>query len=340
MYISINPQYYKKLFWIIPAGAILLVVICLLLGIVSFSEARNLFGYAHEIPLILVGFYVFLNGFERYRKKRLVENIPTSKIRSVAMGLSELMGKAKQSAIGGPLKSPITHTDCVYYRFLIEKERRGYKGRRYWTVVNEGNSTNYFYIEDETGKILVDPLESEVILPKDYEYVDEEIVGISSYRKRYTEWYIQPGEQVYVLGTVMKFKDDVLARKEKLIERLRQLKEDKEKLKKFDINKNGQISVEEWDKAREAIEQKLLEEELKQPSEPEDDIVIAKGDNEKTFIISDHSEKEVTKKIGIKSIYLILGGCCLIIGMFASLLARTGFLPESLIIPWEKFYKD
>lgn len=328
--ILISP--FRRSFLFIPVVALLAlagtIIVCTL-GKVSFKET---FGYIHEVLLILVGFYVFLNGFVQYKKKRLVENIPTSKIRSVAMGLSELIGNTEQKF---PLKSPLTHTDCVYYRFAIEEERRDFKGTRYWKVVNKGNSANYFYIKDDTGEILVDPLDAEVILPVDYEYVDT----IGERRKRYTEWYIQPGEQVYVLGTVRKFKDAVLDRKEKLKERLRKLKEDKERLKQFDIDKDGQISIEEWDKAREQIEQELFEEELKQPQEPKDDIVIAKGDIEKTFIISDRSKKEVSKKIGIKSILLIFIGFCLVVGMCASLLARSSFLPQKFAIPWKNFYE-
>ncbi|MEW6482511.1 MAG: GIDE domain-containing protein [bacterium] len=233
------------------------------------------------------------------------------------MGFAELTGKAKQRF---PLKSPLTYTDCVYYRFTIEKEQEDSEGRSYWEVVKEEKSTNYFYIEDDTGKILVDPLDAEAILPVDYQHVDATGGG----EIRYTEWYIQPDEQVYVLGTVRKFKDAVLDRKKKLRERLRSLKKDKEKLKQFDVDKNGQISIEEWDKAREQIEQGLFEEELKQPQKPEDDIVIAKGDTEKTFVISDKSEKEVRKELGIENIALIfIMGFCLLITMGISLLAKS-----------------
>ncbi len=323
-------------FWVVLVVMVFSSIIdCCLCNAAVEEDGDIIFGYIHEIGLILVGLFMFFYGFTQYRKKRLIENIPTSKIRAVAMGLSELKGKAKQKS---PLRSLLTHKDCVYYRFLIEKEER--RGRSSsWKTVSEGSSTDYFYIEDETGRLLVDPLDAEIILPLDYQYIDTIGKFLFTKRMRYTEWYIQPDEDIYVLGTVKKIKDDILSRKKKLRKQLRKLKEDKEKLKKLNIDKSSQISIEEWDKVEETIKQEIFGEELKQPPEPEDDIVIAKSDIEKIFIISDHSEKEITKKFGMKSVLLIFGGCCLIIGMLISLLARAGLLPEGLIIPWRKFYR-
>ncbi|MDI6735416.1 MAG: hypothetical protein QME42_04345 [bacterium] len=80
------------------------------------------FGYIHEIVFILIGPGLFFYGFFKLKKKRLIEDIPTSKIRSVAMGFAEIKGKARQKI---PLKSPLTSADCVYYKFLVEKERTG-----------------------------------------------------------------------------------------------------------------------------------------------------------------------------------------------------------------------
>ena len=39
-----------------------------------------------------VGIYFFFKGFKWLKQKKTIENIPTSKIRSIAMGLVEIFG--------------------------------------------------------------------------------------------------------------------------------------------------------------------------------------------------------------------------------------------------------
>lgn len=324
-----------SLIFLIPFFCFLLFFV----GIIkSYNEIKDILGYVHEIFLIFVGTFMFFYGFKEFRKKQLIENIPTSKVRSVAMGLAELKGKAVARTL---LKSPITLTDCVYYKFKVEKESKDSKGRKYWVVVKQGCSTEYFYLDDGTGKILVDPLDAEVILPIDYRYIGV-IERFSLHRMRYTEYYIKPDEEIYILGTVKKIKDEINDRKTKLVERLKQIKQDKEKLKEFDTNKNGKISVEEWDKAVEKIEQEVLQEEIKEEHQVvnEEDLVICKNGFQKIMMISDQSEQEITKKIFLKSILLIFFGGTIIFIMSISLISRIGFLPEKFTIPWETLYVE
>ncbi|MDD5688161.1 MAG: GIDE domain-containing protein [Elusimicrobia bacterium] len=339
MQIDIKPGFYKKPIWLIPIIAFFAALIYYFISKASFGAAKNVFGYTHEISLLLIGFIILADGLKYQRRKEFIEGIPTSKIRSVPMGFSELSGVARQKF---DLKSPLTNAVCVFYRFTIERKSVNKKNRRtwMWELIKEKTSTIYFYIEDETGQILVDPMDAEAVLPVDYRYVETQGTLTSTpVELRYTEWYIEPGDKLYILGTVRKFKDAVGDRREKLTERLRQLKENKEKLKGFDTNKDGNIDAEEWDKARESVEQELVEEELKNPVVLEDDVVVAKGDVENTFFISDRSEKELTQKLFLKSILFGLGGTLLIIIILTSLLARSHILPRDLVIPWDKIYK-
>jgi hypothetical protein len=278
---------------------------------------------------LITGFGLFIYGFLQLEKKNLIENIPTSKIRSVAMGLAELTGKVEPKIL---LKSPITQTECVFYKFIIEEERRNSKGKKYWVKIKEGRSTNYFYIKDDTARILVDPISAELVLDYIYRYIDDKFSG--SYKSyRYTEWYIVPNETIYIIGTVKKIRDNVEDRKSKLVEILKQLKQDKEKLKQFDVNKNGQIDIEEWDMARMKIEQELIEQELSQTVEtPEDELIIAKGDIEKTFIISDHSEKQLISKYIFKGYLSIISGFSIIVISITTLLSQIGLLPKYLLV--------
>ncbi|MDD5086676.1 MAG: hypothetical protein PHV16_02895, partial [Candidatus Nanoarchaeia archaeon] len=58
------------------------------------------------------GVFLFWEGIKTLKHKRLIENIPTSKIRSLAMGLVEIYGEVVP-AYKEVLKSPFSNKDCV-----------------------------------------------------------------------------------------------------------------------------------------------------------------------------------------------------------------------------------
>ena len=110
---------------------------------------------------------VFFWGFTRLRRKRLIENIPTSTVRGMAMGLVELIGKARRLKT---LRGPLSGFDCVAYRYLVERyEQRGKSGS--WVTIAQGDSFYCpFWIDDGTGKVLVAPQAAELILKVSYEF--------------------------------------------------------------------------------------------------------------------------------------------------------------------------
>ena len=99
------------------------------------------------------GLYYFFKGFREYRKYRVLADTPEIPIRSVAMGLVEVHGKAKgeQRVI-----SPVSHTPCYYYKVAIERWEKDSKGRGSWHNYKSDFSGVRFYLEDETGHVLVD----------------------------------------------------------------------------------------------------------------------------------------------------------------------------------------
>lgn len=320
---------------VIPAAIMLVPLVLVMTGVISSRQTNDAMGYAHEAVLGGLGAGLFLFGFMRLRVKRLIEDTPSSKVRSVAMGLTEVSGIARAKY---PMKSPISGADCVYFRFLVEKETRGSRGRSHWSTVRQGVSTAYFYVEDETGKLLVDPMGAEGMLVRDY-YTTDSSGSLFGSKMRYSEWYILPGDYVYVLGSVRKFKDAGLDRKERLAERLRQLKQDAVKMQSIDTDGDGQVSAEEWDRARQKVEDELYKEELNSPPAQDDDLVLAQGDIEKTFIVSDRDEKEVAGSIGLRCFFAAGGGAALLLAMAVSFIARTGLLASHYAIPWHLFYR-
>ncbi len=278
------------------------------------------------------GVWAFFWGFKRLRRKRLIENTPTSTIRGLALGLVELIGKPKKEKL---LKSPLTKTDCVLYHYTVERyEQRGKSSQ--WVLVTQGDSFYCpFWIDDGTGQILVFPKDAELIMPIDYEFVNGIFTAIPSnliefmqnngisyqgflgkYKMRFREWYITEYDNVYVLGTANKPGDFRSNHQENLLKRLNELKNDPNFMKEIDQDKDGNISQQEWGAAVTKVEEEVLQKELEENRKNDTtDVIISKVSKDKTFIISDQSQKDLQHKLGMQATLGVFGGGILALAM-------------------------
>ncbi len=254
----------------------------------------------------VTGLYLFFKGFHILWKKRLIQNIPTSKIRSIAIGQVEIKGKAFSEK---PLKSPISKVPCVYFRYIEERLKSDSRGRMRWVRELDVKSDMPFYLKDETGCILINPVDADTKLPLRYLKRD--------FDTRYKEYFIGENEEVYILGEAIKKESIYEIERREIERRIKEIMEDPEKKKKLDINKDLWIDKEEWEKVREEIKQQVRnkfrqEKEKETPVSPHlKNVVIGKGNGE--FIISTMSEKQLIKNLKIKAILSIFGGAALII---------------------------
>jgi hypothetical protein len=125
----------------------------------------------YTIVFFCIGIGMFFYGFYAMRRQRMVENIPTSTVRGLAMGLAELSGKAKViSKDGLPFKSPFSGSPCVYFSFSIDVMVRQGK-RSYWHTLISGDTSKFpFWLIDDTGKIPVYPAGADIDLRQSYNY--------------------------------------------------------------------------------------------------------------------------------------------------------------------------
>jgi len=165
----------------------------------------------------LGGFGLFVYGWMIHQRKRLIESIPTSTIRSLALGLVEISGQAQpEEAL---LSAPFSGLPCVFYSYAVE-ERVGSGKNARWETIAKSTSEQPFFVSDTTGRVLVVPLGAELILPDERtsrsnwlgELPPATIAGLNrlgisterwmgSKTLRCRESLILPEEQVYVLGT-------------------------------------------------------------------------------------------------------------------------------------------
>lgn len=106
------------------------------------------------IAFFLIGLLLFFKGFRSYRGYRLLADMPKMPARSVAMGLVEVEGIAKPDQV---ITSPVSRTPCVYYKVEIEAREEEKGGHTSFSRVGSDTRGEKFYLEDETGKVLVDP---------------------------------------------------------------------------------------------------------------------------------------------------------------------------------------
>ncbi len=167
-----------------------------------------------------VGIALFSYGFLSFRTKKLIENTPTSKVRSLAMGFVEVYGMIIPYG-NKILRGPFSQKECVYYRYEIERYETNRKGGGDWKTVQRGSESVPFELKDSSGSVLVDPTGAKMDVPQTATLqsrfgVDppvhvrgflqkrsisfEGLVGMN-HDMRYTEYALFPQQNVYIMGT-------------------------------------------------------------------------------------------------------------------------------------------
>jgi hypothetical protein len=228
----------------------------------------------------------FARSFKDLRTRRLIQNTPTARIRSLAMGLVEIHGRALARST---VRAPFSGAPCVFWEVDIATQSR----KNHWNVVHRNSSGQPFFVQDDTGIAWVYPRGAEckvhfgkeefclgVTLPECYaEYMSREGLALRHVWRlgamRFRERLIEEGQPVYVLGTAMP-----RARAHSL--------GDEEAL---EATGTDGVAVERL---------RALDEEAS--------AVIRRGENEPTFLISQQSERDLTLTLGLRAVAGLVGG--------------------------------
>ena len=218
-----TPRLEGLLFWLTFLGLSLVLV-----GFIVFQITRRTAATAHLtrapdefffwlILGVVGGVGLFIYGFILNRKKRLIESIPTSTVRSLAVGLVEVAGSVQPD--GPILRAPFSGAPSVVFSYKVE-ERHGSGKYERWETIAHGTSDQPIFVRDDTGTVLVVPLDAELIMKNTNTYQNdwlrslppETIAGLirlgidtgvwlAHKTLRCHESFIRTGEAVYVLGT-------------------------------------------------------------------------------------------------------------------------------------------
>ena len=173
--------------------------------------------WAYAILGVFAGVYLSYRGFRMLQRKRLIENTPSSKIRSAAMGLVEVSGLAT-----GPytIIAPLTGMACFLHRTVAWELRQQGKNSE-WVKVAEETQHVPFFLDDNSGRVLVDPQGAEMNIHRDFQgefnhslfsssletppnvanFLSRHGVG-SEHKIRVEEYCIKPKNALFVLGTL------------------------------------------------------------------------------------------------------------------------------------------
>ncbi len=124
--------------------------------------------------LFLAGFTIAAQGFLNLETLFTLEIHHTDQIRDLTPGLTEVSGNVRESE--SLLTAPISGEPCVCFSLEIREEHEYATGPE-WEISERVENAVPFYLEDESGKILIDPAGAELQLPIRYsEHVPPGIV--------------------------------------------------------------------------------------------------------------------------------------------------------------------
>lgn len=245
----------------------------------------------------------FFHGFQSFRRKRLIENTPTARIRSMAMGLVEVNGLVTARSV---MLAPFSGRACAYWQVDIATQA----GENRWHIVHHNQSGQPFFLKDDTGAAMVFPQGADcrvsfqveevcmgASLPDFYSKYMNEHCGMQSGlwrfgQLRFRERVLEDGQHAFVLGTAMPRSHAVTLSDEDTA---------------LATGTDGTL----W-----TVQQQMLDHEAT--------ATIRKGTNESTFIISQSSERELTFMLALKAFGGMVGGpiaAVLSLGFWLSVLA-------------------
>jgi len=254
-----------------------------------------------------LGLYYFYKGFRVFREYRVLMDTPEIPIRSVAMGLVDIHGKA----VGvPPLPSPVTQTPCYFYKVDIEHWVRNKNGGS-WVHIATDTDGRKFYLEDATGKVLVDAHQAEYDLIQNAKVETGRSFGFGLGRL-----FSGIGASTRAAATAG-LQTDLWSYASEAVARRRGNSHFTGAGERYRLSEYLVIPDHWYDLTGTCVENP-------EPQDEHDRNMIVKGMNEPTFLITWRSEKEIRRTLRHRAAKYIFGGGLLAVACLAIFLAKHG----------------
>ncbi len=265
---------------------------------------------AFLLALTFGGFYF---AFKFLIRKRLIEDTPTSKIRSASQGYVELAGHGEMME-DEPISSPLTNTRCLWYDYKVEEHRGSGKNSR-WVTIDSGTSTEIFRLIDNTAECVILPDGAEVTPggkrtwygssstpPSPPAFTDSNswfglYFGVRHYR--FTEKVLFDTAPLYAIGLFKSIggAGGSYDKKGDVRELLREWKQDSAKLlQRFDFNEDGEIDMDEWQAVMDAALREVEKQHGDQRTLPAIHTMIETHDKRRPYMLSAYSQEDLLKR--------------------------------------------
>ena len=147
--------------------------------------------------LVALGMFALALGlgscsFNSIQEMRQLERTPEVEIASVITGEANIGGRVEEYR--DLLSAPDTGTQTVYYDYHVERRRTDSDGNTRWETVSRNQEAVDFLLSDESGSVVVAGSQSAAEF--DAPRKDRRRSG----NRRYTEYRIDPGDQIHVFG--------------------------------------------------------------------------------------------------------------------------------------------
>lgn len=252
--------------------------ICLLILLFQFDHPTwRTFWLSTMAALSLLGWTLAL------RRRRAITDCPVSPIASAAQGYVSLHGRGKPH--DPPLRSQVFQRPCVWYRF--ETERRESNNR--WEHVASGESELDFLMDDGSGECVVSCDGAEI------ETTHRETREHSNYRT--TEWTLRIDDEIYLLGYLRTRNHTAeLDTREDMKILLEEWKQDPDTLlRRFDLDKNGEIDMQEWALVRRAARREI-EKQHREARELADTHLVGRPPDGRLYLITNRDPSRLARR--------------------------------------------
>jgi len=261
------------------------VELCSSAGYLALLTVAFQAGDAELFPYIMacIAALAALAWLITFSRSRLVADLPTSRIGSAAQGYAEIEGRATVAA-DNLIRTPFSGISCVWFRYWLYVRQDDN-----WREISHYTSDSTIEVTDGSGRCFVDPDGAEIIAP------EQRVTKLLEHK--HVEHILYAGP-IYVLGDFVTVggSGQSLNLKEDVSALLAEWKRDKTTLiAKFDLDKNGEIDLQEWELARRAAVREVQKQHREIRTQPDVHVMRAPKD-QRPYLISNLSPQKLRRQ--------------------------------------------